>query len=427
MQTSAASAFLDTVDPDSQTLPRSSLSAGTVDLHETLGCAGASDQLSLIMSTITVSSPATKVDRARVLVVDDEYGPRESIAFTLGTEFAVDTAERAKEAIEKIARHTYAVIIMDIRMPEMDGIAALEYIRKLDPEVAVVMLTGYGTLATAQQAMLGGANQYLRKPPDIEELLAAVRKQADETAMRRKEAEANLSAKRMLAQLKSEMSEVSTNVWQGRASVELVHDLANPLTVMIGYAGLLQAEAKVLAAESPAKAAKFMEYAKIVERSAEYCHHLAENWRKSTHQPADFKEVDLVELAREMHRVIFFSNASIVFSGATKLVIKGVRLELARVFQNVFRNALEAGSRKVMVGFALTAQGAEVVIADDGEGMTPDHMHRALKGGFTTKPHGTGLGLSICRHLLGAHGATLALESIEGEGSTLHITFPALE
>lgn len=377
------------------------------------------------MTTNTVSAPPVETARARVLVVDDEYGPRESIAFTLGTEFLVDTAERAKEALQKIAKEEYSVIILDIRMPEMDGITALERIRQLDPEVSVVMLTGYGTLATAQQAMLGGANQYLRKPPDIEELLAAVRKQAEETSLRRKEAETNATAKQMLAQLKSEMSEVATDVWQGRASVELVHDLANPLTVMIGYAGLLQEEAKVLAAESPQKAAKFMEYAKIVERSAEYCHHLAENWRKSTHQSEDFREVDLVELAREMHRVIFFSNEAIKFAGESRLVVKGVRLELARVFQNLFRNALEAGSSRVGVTFTASEKGAEVIIADDGEGMDADTMHRALKGGFTTKPHGTGLGLSICRHLLGAHGATLGLESIEGQGSTLHLTFPA--
>ena len=379
------------------------------------------------MMTNTVSPSATQVSRARVLVVDDEYGPRESIAFTLGTEFSVDTAERAKEALAKIAKHSYAVIILDIRMPEMDGITALQKIRELDPEVAVVMLTGYGTLATAQQAMLGGANQYLRKPPDIEELLAAVRSQAEETAMRRKEAETNAAAKQMLNQLKAEMTEVATDVWQGRASVELVHDLANPLTVMIGYAGLLQEEAKVLAGESHAKAAKFMEYAQIVERSAEYCHHLAENWRKSSHRAEDFKEVDLVELAREMHRVIFFSNEAIVFSGEPKLVVKGVRLELARVFQNLFRNALEAGARKVKVEFSRSKDGADVVVADDGMGMDADTMHRALKGGFTTKPHGTGLGLSICRHLLGSHGATLALESVKDEGSTLQISFPASE
>ncbi|MBT5903417.1 MAG: response regulator [Opitutaceae bacterium] len=102
---------------------------------------------------------SSAIGRARVLVVDDEYGPREAIAFTLGTEFEVDTAERAREALEKIVQSEYAVIILDIRMPEMDGIKALEKIRQIDPEVAVVMLTGYGTLATAQQAMVGGAGR----------------------------------------------------------------------------------------------------------------------------------------------------------------------------------------------------------------------------------------------------------------------------
>src|SRR5690606_30248939 len=71
-----------------------------------------------------------QTDRQRVLVVDDEYGPRESIAFTLGTEFDVETAERASEALSLIEKNTYAVIILDIRMPEMDGIKALAKIRE---------------------------------------------------------------------------------------------------------------------------------------------------------------------------------------------------------------------------------------------------------------------------------------------------------
>ena len=189
------------------------------------------------MSTHSATLTPSAVGRARVLVVDDEYGPREAIAFTLGTEFAVDTAERAREALEMIAKDEYAVIILDIRMPEMDGIQALEKIRQIDPEVAVIMLTGYGTLATAQQAMVGGANQYLRKPPDIEELLEAVRQQAHGTSLRRQEEKTNQTSKAMLERLKREMSEFESDVWQGRASVELVHDLTNPLTVLIGWSG----------------------------------------------------------------------------------------------------------------------------------------------------------------------------------------------
>jgi DNA-binding NtrC family response regulator len=141
----------------------------------------------LTQKTSLVESPKAG-EKPPVLVVDDEYGPRESIAFTLGTEFEVDTAERAAEALAKIKQTQYAVVVMDIRMPEMDGIRALDELRKIDPLVSVVMLTGYGTLLTAQQAMVAGANQYLRKPPDVAELLAAVRQQAQNSRVRRHQA-----------------------------------------------------------------------------------------------------------------------------------------------------------------------------------------------------------------------------------------------
>src|ERR1051326_5867632 len=116
---------------------------------------------------LTPTAAGIAADKQSVLVVDDEYGPRESIAFTLSSEFAVDTADRAAEALAKLKDKSYAAVVLDIRMPEMDGIKALEELRKIDPHVSVIMLTGYGTLMTAQQAMLAGQNQYLRKPPDV--------------------------------------------------------------------------------------------------------------------------------------------------------------------------------------------------------------------------------------------------------------------
>ena len=380
------------------------------------------------MTTETIISlNRTQMDSFKVLVVDDEYGPRESIAFTLGTEFEVDTAERAAEALEKISREKFDVIILDIRMPEMDGIKALSRIRELDMEVAVVMLTGYGTLATAQQAMVGGANQYLRKPPDVNELLSAVRKQATETKVRRREAQSVESTRLMLDQLKREMSEKESSVWQGRASVELVHDLANPLTVMIGYSGLLSDEAESIVALAPEKAERLREYAQIVERAAEYCHHLAENWRQAARKSTEFTEVDLVALAEEVKKVIFFSNAAISFHGATNAVVRGSRFELARVFQNLFRNALEAGASRLEVKFGRGIDSVDVWLSDNGSGMDEATAKSALKGGFTTKAHGTGLGLSICRHLLGAHGATMGVDSAPNQGATLHLTFPKVK
>ncbi|HRE84092.1 MAG TPA: hybrid sensor histidine kinase/response regulator, partial [Opitutaceae bacterium] len=357
---------------------------------------------------------------------DDEYGPRESIAFTLSADFMVDTAERAVEALNKLRSRTYTAVILDIRMPEMDGIRALEEIRKFDREISVIMLTGYGTLATAQQAIIGGANQYLRKPPDIHELIAAVKKNSAETVQRRLHAKLSREALELNGTLKREIAEKQPHVWQARAAVELVHDLANPLTVMIGYAGLLAEEAAEIAKTDPERADKLKNYASIVERAAEYCHHLADNWRQTSRKTTEFSQVDLLSVVREVRHVIFFGNSAIEVTGDDHAWIKGARFELARVFQNLFKNALEANSTRVDVGVRTVGDQVIVTVADNGIGMDAETARNALRGGFTTKVNGTGLGLSICRHLLGAHGASLTLDSTPNKGTTTRLTFPAV-
>ncbi len=370
------------------------------------------------------SSPASAVKPA-VLVVDDEYGPRESIAFSLSAEFSVDTAERAKEALSKLKSRSYAAVVMDIRMPEMDGIRALEELRKIDAHISVIMLTGYGTLLTAQQAMVAGANQYLRKPPDIPELIEAVRKQAQGTRERRAQAQAAADAHNMNAALKREIEQSEPQVWQARASVELVHDLNNPLTVVIGYAALVAEEARLLSQRDPETAKKLTEYSSMVEKAAEYCHHLSENWRLASKQAAAFVPVDLVKIGLEVRQVIFFGNGAIQCTGLTEAWVRGSKFELMRVFQNLFKNSLEAGAIRIGVTFVRRGEHLEMAIADNGAGMDADRVKRALHGGFSSKASGTGLGLSICRHLAGTHGATFALESVAGKGTTVKLVFPA--
>ncbi|HVU36284.1 MAG TPA: hybrid sensor histidine kinase/response regulator [Opitutaceae bacterium] len=368
---------------------------------------------------------AATAEKPWVLVVDDEYGPRESIAFSLSAEFSVDTAGRAKEALVKVQQRAYAAVVLDIRMPEMDGIRTLEELRKLDPHVSVIMLTGYGTLLTAQQAMLAGANQYLRKPPDIPELIDSVRKQAQATRLRRAQAQATREAHDMNDALKREIDQNEPQIWQARASVELVHDLNNPLTVVIGYAALVAEEARVLLHRDPDLAKKLLEYSGMVEKAAEYCHHLSENWRLASKQVPQFVRVDLVQVANEVRQVIFFGNAAIELSGTPQAWVRGSKFELMRVFQNLFKNALEAGATRLVVTFIVTADQVEVAIADNGPGMPPEQVKRAMHGGFSSKATGTGLGLSICRHLVGTHGATLTLESTQGKGTTARVVFPS--
>ncbi len=380
------------------------------------------------MNTLTEKTlaPVTPESKPLVLVVDDEYGPRESIAFTLSSEFNVDTAGRAAEALAKLRKQTYAAVVLDIRMPEMDGIKALEELRRIDPDVSVIMLTGYGTLLTAQQAMVAGANQYLRKPPDVAELLEAVRKQTQATRLRRHQAHLTREMQELNGTLKREIEQNEPQIWQGRASIELVHDLNNPLTVVIGYATLLVEEARAVSKLDPERGQKLLEYASMVERAAEYCHHLSENWRQASKKATEYAPLDLVQVIQEVRQVIFFGNAAVQLSGLTVANARGSKFELMRVFQNLLKNALEAGATRVQVSLVQAGDRIELTIADNGAGMNPDAVKRALRGGFTSKQNGTGLGLSICRHLLGAHGATFNLESVPGKGTTVNLVFPSV-
>ena len=370
-------------------------------------------------------APSAVAEKLPVLVVDDEYGPRESIAFSLSGEFAVDTAERAREALAKLQTRAYAAVVLDIRMPEMDGIRALEELRKIDAHVSVIMLTGYGTLLTAQQAMVAGANQYLRKPPDIAELIEAVRKQTQATRVRRAQAQAASEAQSMNVALKREIEQNEPQIWQARASVELVHDLNNPLTVVIGYAALVAEEARLVSQRDPEVGKKLLEYGAMVEKAAEYCHHLSENWRLASKQATEFQRVDLVQVAQEVRNVIFFGNAAIQCSGLEQAWVRGSKFELMRVMQNLFKNSLEAGATRLTATFTRRGEQLEFTIADNGAGMDPERVKRAMHGGYSSKASGTGLGLSICRHLAGTHGATFALESAVGKGTTVRLVFPA--
>jgi signal transduction histidine kinase len=378
------------------------------------------------MSNEPSTGHETAVQQRKVLVVDDEYGPRESIAYTLATSFSVETADRAAEALRKIREQQYHVVVLDIRMPEMDGIKALEELRKIDPYVSVIILTGYGMLSTAQQAMVGGANQYLRKPPDVLELIDAVHQQAEAAQLRRVQAKMSSDAIALNAALQREIEVNEPQIWQARASVELVHDLNNPLTVVIGYSGLMLEEAYKLAQQNPEFGNKMAEYAVVIEKAAEYCHHLSENWRVASKKVPEFSLLDLVAVTREVKQVIFFESAAVQITGASEAWIRGSKFELMRVFQNLLKNSIEAGAARVVVDILIKGDNVVVAVTDNGSGMDENSVHRASRGGFTSKVNGMGLGLSICRHLIGSHGGTFAIESRPRVGTTVRLSFPAL-
>ena len=114
-------------------------------------------------------------NKAKILVVDDEPQIADMIAASLeANSYAATTAYGGEAGVGEVRAGKFDLVIMDIQMPGMDGITALGEMKKLDPEIEVIIATGHGTMSTAIQSLRKGAFDYLHKPFEIKELLAVV-------------------------------------------------------------------------------------------------------------------------------------------------------------------------------------------------------------------------------------------------------------
>jgi DNA-binding NtrC family response regulator len=112
--------------------------------------------------------------RSNILVVDDEEVIRRGYARTLtGADCDVATAWNGKEALDALEHRPYDVVLLDLRMPEMDGMTVLRTIKEKWPESEVVVITGYPSIETAKEAVRLGACDYLAKPVAPDEVINA--------------------------------------------------------------------------------------------------------------------------------------------------------------------------------------------------------------------------------------------------------------
>ncbi|RZT00229.1 sigma-54-dependent transcriptional regulator [Aquimarina brevivitae] len=119
---------------------------------------------------------------AKILVIEDESAIRRVLVKILSEEsdqYEVIEAEDGLVGIEKIKADDFDLILCDIKMPKMDGVEVLEAVKKIKPEIPIVMISGHGDLDTAVNTMRLGAFDYISKPPDLNRLLNTVRNALD--------------------------------------------------------------------------------------------------------------------------------------------------------------------------------------------------------------------------------------------------------
>jgi DNA-binding NtrC family response regulator len=140
------------------------------------------------------------MEKPKLMLVDDEE------RFTATTRkllekkgFEVETAGSGGEALERLRSHPVHVVILDVKMPGMDGVATLREIKRQFPMIEVIMLTGHATVESAVEGLKSGAVDYLMKPADLEEII----EKATEAYNRRTNIEEKIRVARMRGMLKS--------------------------------------------------------------------------------------------------------------------------------------------------------------------------------------------------------------------------------
>src|SRR3990172_5490786 len=123
-----------------------------------------------------------KANAPNVLIVDDEIGPRESLRMILKQNYNIFAADNGQSAIQMVQQAKMDVVTLDLKMPGISGIDALKETRMIDPDVMAIIITGFGSLKSAIEAIRYGVFDYIPKPFNVPEILSII----DKSAQRRK-------------------------------------------------------------------------------------------------------------------------------------------------------------------------------------------------------------------------------------------------
>ena len=151
-------------------------------------------EAAVIAGNVTGATPQAQ---GCVLIIDDEAEIRESLQTLLEFEgYEVETAANGAQGLSKLGDRPFDLVLLDLALPDRNGLELLPELRAIDPQISVIMITAYGTVEDAVRAMQSGAANFLQKPWDNEKLLADVRS----VVARRRAEEENIQLKRALKQ-----------------------------------------------------------------------------------------------------------------------------------------------------------------------------------------------------------------------------------
>lgn len=377
---------------------------------------------------------------ARILIVDDEAALATALARTLQNDgYSTTSLTNATEAVPLLqaafenGAGAFDVLITDLMMPEMNGIALLRAALRIDEHLAVVVMTGHGTIDSAVAAMKNGALDFIEKPFNLTVIRPVLSRAFAVRRLRRENAALVARVAERTRELEAANSELrSVNRELEAFAHTVAHDLRTPLHAMMGFAELLGSETP-----GPLNAVQ-KEYLQDIQDGGERLMHLtkhlldiallgSERLAKESVNVAELVGEVVTELRRSSpDRELTVSIGALPAASADPTLLR-------EVFANLLSNAIKFTSRTDDPRIEVEGwqDGARTVysVRDNGAGFEQRDANRLFMPFRRLHPakqfEGTGLGLSFVRRIIERHGGQVTAEGAVGKGACFRISLPA--
>ena len=359
----------------------------------------------------------------RILVIDDDEVALLTCRRILEKAgYEVETFDNGPQGFQRFREAPAQVLLVDLKMPQMDGLEVIEQVRAFDPRAIIVLMTGYATIAAAVDAMKAGAYDFLPKPFTPEELRLTVDRCFERWSL--------AAESEKLRRQKEEL--------QRTFATFVSHQLKAPLVAVKQYLDVLL---RTCASPLPETALTWI--GRSQERLAEMLV-IIDDWltlaklegdrlsdREATTDLCAIarKTVDAIQEQAKLAQV----SVSLQVSPEGGIWVHGDAVALSNVAANLIENAIKynrAGGR-VVVAVAGEKDLAVLAVTDTGLGIPEECLPQLFTEFFrvrTDQTHGipgTGLGLAICKKIIEGLSGTIRVSSKLGEGSTFIVQLPA--
>ena len=359
-----------------------------------------------------------------VVVIDDDEIMRLSCEQILGkVGYRVETFANGHDGIRRLKEIRPPLLVVDIKMPELDGFEVIRSVRQFDPDVAIVVITGYATIETAVDAMKAGAYDFLPKPFTPGELRMIIDRGLERWRLI-KEAQ----------RLRHEKEEVE------RRFITLVsHQLKSPLVAVKQYLDVMLYS---LQGQLPEKAVEWVGRSQV--RLGEMLT-LIQDWlalskieRGSWCDPAASTSLApiVADIVQDQRQLPLAAALTIEVALAADLPpVCGDRVSLSMLVSNLVGNAIKYNRPGGSVSISSTHEDGwvKLVVRDTGIGIPQEYIPRLFQEFFRIKTEetqdipGTGLGLVICKKIVTELGGSIEVSSQEGLGTTFLVHLPVAE